>query len=123
RTMTMPNAKCQMTNDKSRRTHKIMPFVKLVVIGERPVLRSILLMTLMFAGLSLFAGQAGETPPAPNPNPPPIDVLFYFSKRDTHLPATEKALADAVKQMPQIKINRVSIDDKDGYAQFAAEEK
>lgn len=48
----------------------------------------------------------------------PIDINFYFSNKDKHLPETEKALAEAVKQIPQLRINRVSIDDAEGYKQF-----
>ncbi len=78
---------------------------------------------LMAVGSNLVAVEAGEPKPNPDPNVAPVEVTFFFSTRDKHLAATEKALADAVKQMPQIHINRVSIDDKDGYAQMAAEEK
>ena len=53
----------------------------------------------------------------------PIDVTFYFSKKDPHLAAADKALADAVKELPQLRINRVSIDDPQGYKQLAGEEK
>ena len=63
----------------------------------------------------LCAGlQAGE---------PAIDVTFYYSKKDPHLAGAEKALADAVKEMPQLRVNRVSIDDAEGYKQLVTEEK
>lgn len=53
----------------------------------------------------------------------PIPITFYYSKKDPRLPDTEKALAEAVKQIPQLQIARVSIDDAEGYKQFAQAEK
>ena len=72
-------------------------------------------MMLNVAAIAL----AEEPAPPTNPNEPPVDVQFYFSAKDPHLAETDKAISNVVKQLPILKIERVPIDDKAGYARLA----
>src|SRR2546423_1590883 len=77
---------------------------------------SFFIAAVFFATACVAEERVAEDPPLP-----PAD--FYFSGKDPHLAETERVLADAMKLMPQIRINRVPIDDPKGYEAMSKAEK
>ncbi len=73
-------------------------------------------LAINLCGGSVYAVEAGVKDAA-------VAVEYYFSNKDHDLAACDKVLADIVKQMPNILIERVCIDDKKGYARLVEEEK
>lgn len=73
--------------------------------------------------LTACAGMTAARAVEAGPPDAMVAVQYYFSIKDKDLASCDKVLADVVKQMPQILIERVPIDDKKGYARLATVEK
>ena len=73
--------------------------------------------------LSAAACHVAAEEPKLDPKEAIIEVQFFFSKKDPKLDEVDKVLAGVVKQFPMLRIERISIDDKAGYARLSQLEK
>jgi|GEM_PF-1661161 len=80
--------------------------------------RAIVMLWVLIASL----GAAWSVTAEELPKDAVFEVQYYFSKKDPDLASCDKIMAEAVKEMPQIIIQRICVDDASGRAKLKENE-